>query len=136
MHSASTGPLLLSLLLCTARPASSQGTPARPPPGDAMGYVPEILSLAQQHRSALQACYRRASRGSQNAWRSVQAISLIVEADGRIRDLQMDPSGAEARRFRGCLLPLVRTWRLRPPASGAAVVLTYAASDLSGLVSS
>lgn len=101
-----------------------------PASGDGPGYVPDIMAAAQPNVAAIRVCYVGVARRSPRLWQGVHSVSIIVNGDGSVSDLVVDPMNANTRRFRACMVPIVRTWHMRAPASHAAMTLTYPATEL------
>ena len=110
--------------------ALAQTSTTLPPSGDGPGYVPDIMLAAQPDVTAIRGCYESVAHRSPRVWQGVHSISIVVNADGSVGDFVVDPMNANTRRFRACMVPIVRTWHLRAPASHAPMALTYPATEL------
>jgi hypothetical protein len=123
--------LLLALLLSLAvSTVSAQTSPPVPVPGDTAAYAPEIMAAARPQVAALRTCYERSLGRSRRAWQHVRSVALVLEPDGSVSDVVVNPRTARGRHFRACLVPIARGWRLPAPPRRTRTLLTYSAAEL------
>jgi hypothetical protein len=109
-------------------PAFAQRAPAVDADELSASYAPDVLAAARRDYMAIRVCYDATPRAALD---HIRSLTLFLETSGAVRDVRIDsPAPREIRRFRTCLAPIVRAWRLPAPPSHAPVQITYAFDEL------
>jgi outer membrane biosynthesis protein TonB len=94
------------------------GGPAEAPPGNSLA-SDEIEEVARKHQEATQRCYLRSQRGADAILigdvKKI-AVTLTIDRDGNISDLQLSEHGAD--NLGKCLSNAIRAWKFRQSSGG------------------
>lgn len=130
--------LVLGLsLFAAAAPARAQSAGSA---GDEEIYLTQLLMAGMRDRAALTACVRANREAFRTVAPRVRFVRGRVTAEGRLRDVAIEPALRVPPRARRCVLAVLSSWRVSPPASGREVPLRIdvegirRAAGLAGLV--